>query len=522
MAARGRDLPRGPRLFTVLLLLNAGSLAVSTAFSSNPSLSLYGGTWRCLGAIVQASAMLFAWLVARESAGRPDRGLVVLRGVAIAAMAIAACGIAQYFGWHPPMPRAAFATWLLMAVFLSLALAKRETERIWRAVAQIAAALAFAALLLTGARAALPGLLAGGLVWLGWRRFRLPRRALAAAALAIVGATGWYFSPLGQRSRAGAQALPWRDSLSMAATRPVAGYGPEVFPGQFPLFESQALAEQDPDSVHESPQNILLDALVSQGVTGLLLLCGLCAVGFSAAWKLAAGWLAAALAAGMVSLQFTAFTVPTYVLFLSTIALAAGLATEAAAPRRSVALTAAAPVLALALLYFAARITLADHSLALTRRLLDARNLPAATAEYETYWFWHLPGASADLWYSRSWMEVARSTSDIGVLEQAMEIAEQAAERATESAGEPSAAWYNLAQISALHQDYDAAENAMRRAIAVRPNWFQPHWMLAQQLRLQSRLEEAEKEAAVAAQLDNGHHPEVAKTLADIRAQPRH
>jgi tetratricopeptide (TPR) repeat protein len=119
-------------------------------------------------------------------------------------------------------------------------------------------------------------------------------------------------------------------------------------------------------------------------------------------------------------------------------------------------------------------------------------------------------------------MEVARSTSDIGVLEQAMEIAEQAAERATESAGEPSAAWYNLAQISALHQDYDAAENAMRRAIAVRPNWFQPHWMLAQQLRLQSRLEEAEKEAAVAAQLDNGHHPEVAKTLADIRAQPRH
>src|SRR5271165_5243104 len=69
---RGRDLTCGPRLFGVFLLLNAVSLAVSTAFSSNRSLSLYGGTWRCFGAIVQSSVMLFAWLVARHATGRPD------------------------------------------------------------------------------------------------------------------------------------------------------------------------------------------------------------------------------------------------------------------------------------------------------------------------------------------------------------------------------------------------------------------------------------------------------------------
>jgi uncharacterized protein HemY len=100
-----------------------------------------------------------------------------------------------------------------------------------------------------------------------------------------------------------------------------------------------------------------------------------------------------------------------------------------------------------------------------------------------------------------------------------MAIAEQAATRATETSEEPFAAWYNLAQICALHNDYNGAESALRRAIAAYPNWFKPHWMLAQQLELVSRLDEAAAEAALAVDLDGGKNPEVAQTLADIRAR---
>ena len=215
----------------------------------------------------------------------------------------------------------------------------------------------------------------------------------------------------------------------MAAKCPIAGWGPEVFFTDFPHFESRALARAYPDFVHESPHNILLDALVSQGVPGFLLLGALCAAGFAAAWRMKAGFLAAAIAAGIVSQQFTAFTVPTAVIFLTTLALAAALATDAAPapPRPRPVLSAVAPLVVLALLYFAVRFAVADRALARTSHFIETGDYRAATAEYETYWYWHPPGSSADMWYARTWMEVARKTQDLRVLEEAMAISEQAA-----------------------------------------------------------------------------------------------
>src|SRR5471032_2296174 len=91
-----------------------------------------------------------------------------------------AYGIAQYLGWDPLLPAAAyhtgegfwtivrppgtlgyasyFATWLLFVIFLSLALANLETSAAWRRVAWAACAVATAAMLLTGTRAAVLGL----------------------------------------------------------------------------------------------------------------------------------------------------------------------------------------------------------------------------------------------------------------------------------------------------------------------------------------------------------------------------
>ena len=157
------------------------------------------------------------------------------------------------------------------------------------------------------------------------------------------------------------------------------------------------------------------------------------------------------------------------------IALAAGLSTEPGEPRSNAILSVAAPFLAMGMLYLAVRIVMADHTLEATRRLMESPNLRAATAKYEEYWFWHLPGTSADIWYSRNWMEVARKTQNENVRDQALAIAAQSAMRSTEDAEEPFAAWYNLAQISAQRDDYRTTETSLFRAIGEHPHWFKPH-----------------------------------------------
>jgi len=339
---------RGSKLMG-LVILTLASLALSTALSPNPALSFYGAHWRRYGALTQAAVLMFAWALSTQT----HRIGLILRAVSSAGALTAAYGIAQYFGWDPILPAAAyhvgegvftivrppstlgyasyFATWLLFVVFLSLALPGR--------LAKACAALALIALVFTGTRAAFLGLATGAAVWGGMRlrSWRAPTRRVLWRATSFVGAglLGVFvfsFTPSGQplRSRArwfvedpwgGARPLLWRDSLRMGLARPLAGQGPETFTAAFPHFESAALARAYPDFAHESPHNIFLDALVAQGITGFLLLAAWCTLGFAAAWKVRgqhpdlAACLAAALAAGIVSQQFTVFTIPTAVIF---------------------------------------------------------------------------------------------------------------------------------------------------------------------------------------------------------------
>jgi O-antigen ligase len=533
-------------------LFSLVSLAISTALSRNPSLSLFGTNWRRFGAVEQAAVLLFACAVARNTAARPDRMRVILRGVALAGIVAAAYGIAQYFGWDPVLPKSAyhigdgiwtivrppgtlgytsyFATWLVMTVFLSLALANMETATLWRRVAQAAAVLSFAAMLLNGTRAALLGCLAGAIVWWWTRGFRLGRRVPAGLAIFAIAATAFYFSPAGWqlRSRArwfaedpwgGGRAELWRDSLSMAEHRLAAGYGPEVFTAAFPAFESVRLARQYPDFSYESPHNMLLDALVAQGIPGLLAVCALCWIGFRAG-----GPLTAALAAGVISQQFTVFTMPTALLLFTTVALAAahGTATVKERPERRESylfVRIAAVLAALIFVVVAVRLTVADHALERTRRQLDAGRIADAAAAFAQYDRWRLPGTSAHLWYSRASVNAAQKVRDPIARLQAMSQYGFAALRATETAEEPFNAWYNASQFYAVQNDGPGVERSLRAAIAARPNWFKPHWALARLFRLENRMEEAGSEAATAAGLDGGAHPEVMATWEEIRAQ---
>jgi O-antigen ligase len=523
--------------FAGLVVLSFVSLAISTALSSNPTLSFYGTRWRQFGALAQAAVLIFAWALYAQT----RRIETVLRFVSAGGALTALYGIAQYLGWDPILPAAAyhigegiwtivrppstlgyvsyFATWLLFVVFFSLALPGR--------LAKVCAVASLIAMLLTGSRAAFLGLAAGGVVWCGMRT-RFPwRQAAGWMAGALVAVMVLYLSPVGQplRGRArwfaedpwgGARPLLWRDSLRMGLMRPLAGYGPETFRAAFPHYESVALARAYPDFAHESSHNIFLDALVGQGIAGVLLLGAWCAMGFGAAWKIRgkhrelAACLAGALAAGVVSQQFTVFTIPTAVIFFTTIALARGLAdacedVSAHAVRRF--------AIGFPLLYFAVRLALADHALALAQLDLAAGNFTAAAMHYEE------SGQTSDLWYSRALLAAAPKAPNIGDRLQALYRASQAGERATRTAEDPFNAWYSLSSIRAAQNNAAGTEQCLRAAIAAHPTWFKPHWTLAQVLYLESRKDEALREAERAAELDGGKHPEVARTLQEIRVR---
>jgi O-antigen ligase len=517
--------PAHRTVFSVLIFASILSLALSTALSPSPGISAFGTNWRRFGAVPQIAILLLVWFLAAHA----HHVIPILRIIAIAGAVTAVYGIAQYFGFDPLLPASAyhigdgiwtivrppstlgyvsyFATWLLFVTFLSPAI----PGRIWKVVA----VLAVIAMLFTGTRAAMLGLAAGVAVRLFWRGWRVSWRVIAGAAAVLAAGVIFYYSTPGWQLRSrtrwfvedpwgGPRPLLWRDSLRMAMNRLPAGYGPETFTAEFPHYQSAELARAYPDFAHESPHNIFLDALVAQGLPGMLVLAGLCAVGFRAAWRAreryptVAPALAGALAAGLVAQQFTAFTIPTAVIFFATIALAAGL--DAPPPERRLPLV-WAPV-ALALLYLALRLGLADRSLQLTKYSLDARNTSAAGQHYASA---RIPGASSDLWYSRALTRAGDLPDAIA-----------AGLRATETAEDPFNAWYSLSALYAAQNDIQRTETSLRKAIQVNPTWFKPHWTLARLLALTGRAAEARVEAAAAVDLDAGKHPEVAQSLGAI------
>jgi O-antigen ligase len=580
---------RAARWFVLALCGTAVSLAVSTLASVNPALSLGGSNWRYWGLVTQLAALGFAYLVATCCAGQPGRLRAVLRGVAASGLIVAAYGIAQYCGWDPLLDARGYhvgegiwaivrppstlghadysANWLLFVVFAAAALAVSEQQTPWRWLARAAVACGAVAIVLSGTRAAMLGMLAGAVLLMLWRwragnraRSRLsggqsrlkagcgqdwPPHNYAALTVAIAAvATVFYLSPAGEKLRArvhwalqepagGARLLLWRDSLRMAVARWPAGYGPETFIASFALHQSADLGRAYPDFYHESPHNIYLDTLVAQGVAGPVLLLALGAAGFAAAIMSrrsvrrdpAAGALAAGLAAMTISEQFTSFTMPTALAYYAAIAMLVSLSVPAALPPRPVGRrwprVAVATICAGVWVVFGMRLWMAESALAAVRRDLDAGMVGEAAARYAAYEHWRWPGASADFWYSRRLAQIAGSSAEPLVRVQAFQQAGLAAQRATQTTEAAFNAYYNLAAFFARKNDFAHTEASLRAAISYAPNWFKTHWMLAQVLQAATRLKEAETEAATAAALDGGKHPEVTSTLDHIRTALR-
>ena len=241
------------------------AFALGNAFSSNRALSFGGGLWRRFGLLSETALVLFVLLAAGWLAADVGRIRTLLRAT-VASGALAGCyGIAQYFGWDPLLPAQAyqvgegvltivrppgtlghadyFAAWLVVVVFLSLALATLENAR--------------------SAHGGLGGLGVGGYRDLAeWHTRRIARcrgrqhcfvvreaaadrctrwLSVAACAAAVV---LFFFSPAGLKLRARVHwsledalwrraLMLWRDSLRMAAHRPFSAMARKCSPPNF-------------------------------------------------------------------------------------------------------------------------------------------------------------------------------------------------------------------------------------------------------------------------------------------------
>jgi O-antigen ligase len=559
--------------FTAIAAAQAIVILLAAIFSTHPRLSFLGSTWRRSGAIAEIAVLVLAVFGAGQLVtGRSSSRRIFLRITVLASLPISIYGILQYFGVDPLLAPAGyhfgegpfmivrppstlghaayFATYLLYVAFAGAELVRLESAEprpagtrildgdrssnsvpIWKIAAIAASVIGVFAIVLSGTRAALLGLLVGAVFTMiaGHRRalvvqgHALPAavkrtRSLAALTLLLVIViAGFYLSPAGERLRArafwasedrlgGSRLLLWRDSLRMSRKHWLLGYGSETFAVEFPLHQSLDLARAFPDFYHESPHNIFLDALVSKGVFGLTALLALTLLCLA----FARGPLGGAFVAMLVSQQFTTFTLTTELYFYLTAALLLSDFT----PQRSVTIRPRV-LWAIPFLGMAAYLTIGDTLLAASRRALDRNDAATAARIGDRARRWHM---AADVYFSRRYAAVASQRDPIAGFT-VWQYALAAARQAPETAEDRQNALINLAALQSTASDADAVERTLRRAVAAAPMYFKSHWLLAQVLELEGRTAAARAEARAAFDRDGGKHAEV--TALWERLKPR-
>jgi O-antigen ligase len=551
---------REGRWFIALAAAQLTWFGIATATSTRPWLSLFGSGWRRFGFIEALSLMVIAITVAAALSARPAGVRPLLRMVVCAGLLGSFYGIFQYFGIDPFQPATMylahagestivrppgtlghadyFGWWLAVEFFCAIALARIEPG-LWKRLAAVTAVSVGIAVLLSGTRAALLAIAVGviGMALESPSSVRIRRKHIAAATLAVVLLTAFLVSPAGTRLRArvvwagdepagGARPLIWRDSLRMAAAKPVFGFGPETFLAAFAPYQSEELSRLFPDFHHESPHNLPLDALTSMGMPGLLLvaawatMAGFAAVGARQAVSPSAVPLIAALVASAVAAMFNAASPGPLLLSLLVIAMLVASCSPGAPKVETQGsntgvrwfLYSVSTCLALSLMAFGTVYALMEF------RLERFKDNPGGTS-YQSLLAVTLPGAAEDLYASRVLqLQCGKGVSFVAYItckQQAM----QAGARALKSADDIANAWYSLSMLSASQNDIFGTRRGIEAASQASPNWFKPHWALARLLSQTGEAKEAAAEATRAAFLDSNRDPEVVKTLLELTAE---
>jgi hypothetical protein len=121
--------------------------------------------------------------------------------------------------------------------------------------------------------------------------------------------------------------------------------------------------------------------------------------------------------------------------------------------------------------------------------------------------------AAEDMYCSRMLAGACRESPTRTEQMECRQTAVHAAARATVTADDPANAWYNLSLFTALQNDVAGTTMALRQATKAAPNWFKPHWTLAELLSRQGDSVAARSEAARAVTLDGDRNAEVSRTL---------
>jgi O-antigen ligase len=304
---------RSPHVLIVCLYL--GVIAVSTLTGVAPRVALFGSLENRMGLMTRGCFLIcFLSLVVGigQSRARLQQALWVM---IITGLLAALYGFAQFFS-HDPFLSASLYTFdstagrvvrvigtlghadylgnfLLYTTPLSAAAALASQAQ-KRGLALIALLLSISAMIFSGTRGALIGLMVGALVfaWMARRPkesspVRHHRRTwwrVAAATLIITaGVVLIAVNPasrnVGARARAvfaegasgSGRTLQWRDSLPMLQRYALMGCGPEGFRQAFLPYKTKELAALAPQINSESPHNAYLDAAISYGLPGAIL-----------------------------------------------------------------------------------------------------------------------------------------------------------------------------------------------------------------------------------------------------------
>ena len=555
------------RLFYLLLIAQSASLVLSAALSHDPMLAVAGTSLVRLGALTQIVILFVVAVLAAQVSVRPAFARRLLIAIEVCGAIAGIYGILQYIGWDPLLPRRLytvrftgdvvrppatlrqaiyFANFLLPVILISAALALHETRGAWRRFHIVVLSIVSAALLLTGTRSALLGLLIGGILFVLIEARRIgPKRMLAYAGVCALACAAFLsllaFSPAGksfrvrtaqwvQDSAGGTRLMVWRECWPLIANHWLTGIGPEMFAGEFRSRQSLQLSREYPDRYHEDPHNFMIAAAVSQGFIGLALLLGLIALGLFCAYLCIrtevpeGAMLAAAIVAMTISEQFDPLTVTNALYLHLPAALATALAMPAAIQRAAVpAFVALRPVargvrtaVASGILAAAALYLIPDALLAAAGRRLTRGDVPGAMASFQRAL--RFPFPQDCLWFSQQMASAANSLPEPR-RRQALAAARLASAEAERSAEQRFIALYQSALLAVLAGDLGNAEVKLRAAVDAEPGWYRVHVMLAQVLWLTGRGAEAEREAALALECAGSQEPKVRFALENARAQ---
>jgi len=253
---------------------------------------------------------------------------------------------------------------------------------------------------------------------------------------------------------------------------------------------------------------------------GLAISIGVLGLGFFAAWRVKrynprlALCLTAALAGGTVSAQFSSPVVVTQVYPLALVAmLCAAVSSENQSHREPITLWKVPLALAGAgFLLFAAALTISDYLAGSLKRSLESAAIEDAVLRYRRATSASLPGFVPDLYASRSFAKLGLENGAPLSRALAWQTALEAGRRAVQTSEDRQNAFFSLAQLCARQDDIGGTEDNLRRAIQAAPNWFKPHWILAELLLRTGRILEAREQARLAWILDAGKDPEVVHT----------